>query len=95
MRHTRSSTGPVPRALGARAFSCSRARACARSCFCQARQALIKAGEELLEQAETQFKVNNVMGQYGAYGLLEKARAKLDEAGAPLYPSPSHSNAAR
>ena len=41
----------------------------------------IMAGDELLTQADTQFKVNNVMGQYGAYGLLEKARLKLAEAG--------------
>jgi hypothetical protein len=39
------------------------------------------AGDELLAQAEMQFKVNNLVGPYGAYGLLEKARVQLDEAG--------------
>ena len=47
----------------------------------EAKQEQIRAANELLAQAETQFKVNNVMGQYGAYGLLEKARVKLEEAG--------------
>mmetsp|Transcript_8680 Transcript_8680/g.13742 ORF Transcript_8680/g.13742 Transcript_8680/m.13742 type:complete len:150 (-) Transcript_8680:1047-1496(-) len=47
----------------------------------ESRQALVRAAEEALEQAETQFKLSNLKGEYGAFGLLQKARVKFEEVG--------------
>ncbi|KAJ1492642.1 hypothetical protein T484DRAFT_1664088, partial [Baffinella frigidus] len=42
---------------------------------------LLKRAEELLAQAETQFKLSNFKGQYGCFGLLEQGREAFVEAG--------------
>ncbi|EKX48053.1 hypothetical protein GUITHDRAFT_106134 [Guillardia theta CCMP2712] len=49
----------------------------------EAKANLTRAAEEMLEQAEIQFKVSNLKGEasYGAYGLLQRAKDKFEEAG--------------